>query len=148
MTQMQEQIKQLGEALENAAKEVDKLESSKAEKDGELEVKRVEANTKAYDAVTKRLQALAPLLTPMEVQQLAEETKREAMAQPDPGMPPSETMAIPVQETEMDLPQEVPPQEPVMEQAPPMQEPPPEETPQEQPPTGGFFTPDAQDAQP
>jgi hypothetical protein len=148
MTQMQEQIKQLGEALENAAKEVDKLESAKAEKDGELEVKRVEANTKAYDAVTKRLQALAPLLTPMEVQQLAEETKREAMAQPDPGMPPSETMAIPEQGLEVDLSQEVPPQESVMEPEPPMQEPPPEETPQEQPPTGGFFTPDAQDAQP
>jgi hypothetical protein len=76
---------------------VDKLEAEGENKAAEIEVKRIEANTKAYDAITKRLSVLGPLLNPVEVQALASETQREAMEQPDPGQPPSESMGIPEQ---------------------------------------------------
>lgn len=110
MQQLSEQVQQMGAALENASAEVDKLESEKIAKDAEIEVKRVEANTKAYDAITKRLQVLGPLLNPVEVQQLADETKREAMVQADPGQAPSETMAVPEQsEPMMEQQEEMPP---------------------------------------
>lgn len=97
MEQMQQQMQQMGDALGKAGDHVDQLEADKGDKAGELEIKRIEANTKAYDAITKRLQVVGPLLNPVEVQQLAEETKREAMEQPDPGQPPSESMGIPEQ---------------------------------------------------
>jgi nucleotidyltransferase/DNA polymerase involved in DNA repair len=95
IAEMQQQLQQLGEALQNAAGEVEKLETEKDGKDSELEIKRIEANTKAYQAITQRLQVLGPLLNPNEVQSLATETQREAMEQPDPGRPPSESMGIP-----------------------------------------------------
>lgn len=116
--QLKQELQQMKGQLQALGAEFNKLEAEKAGKDDEIEVKRIEANTKAYDAITKRLQMLAPLLTPDEVQTLAAETKREAMEQPDPGQPPSETMGMP-------------------EQIPDMQQ-----MPQEQPPEGGFFTPE------
>ena len=97
VVQMQEQLKQLSEALTNAGAEVDKLEAERNDKAADIEVKRVSANTSAYEAVTRRLVALGPLLNPEEVKSLANETKREAMEQPDPGQPPSESMGIPEQ---------------------------------------------------
>lgn len=122
--QLQQQSQQLEEALQNAAVEVERLEAERNEKSGDLEVKRVEANTKAYEAITRRLQVLGPLLNPVEVQSLANETKREAMSQPDPGMAPSESMAVPEQAPEM-------PPDPNMMQP-------------EQPASAGFFTPEQQ----
>ncbi len=95
MEQMQQQVQQLSEALENASAEVDKLESAANGSKGDMEIKRIEANTKAYAAITQRLIALGPLMRPEEVGQLAAETKREAMEQPDPGRPPSDSMGIP-----------------------------------------------------
>jgi hypothetical protein len=97
LDQMKEQMEQMGEALGAAGEEVDKLELAQDNKAGEIEIKRIEANTKAYDAITKRLAAIGTLLSQAELQQLASETKREAMEQPDPGQPPSERMAIPEQ---------------------------------------------------
>lgn len=97
MDQMQQQLEQMAEALGKAGEHVDKLESDKEQSAAEIEVRRIEANTKAYDAITKRLGVLGPLLNPIEVQQLAAETQREAMEQPDPGQPPSESMGIPEQ---------------------------------------------------
>lgn len=119
LDQMQQQVQQLGDALGAAGEEVDKLELAQGNKAGEIEVKRIEANTKAYDAITKRLSAIGTLLSQAELQQLAAETKREAMEQPDPGQPPSDGMAVPEQ-----MPDE------------------PQETP-EQPAEAGFFTPEA-----
>jgi hypothetical protein len=110
VVQLQEQLKQFSEALTNAAAEVDKLEAEKGDKTAEIEVKRVTANTGAYEAVTRRLVALGPLLNPAEVQTLAAETQREAMAQPDPGMEPSPTMGIPEP-----TPEQMPP-DPAMQQ--------------------------------
>ncbi|WP_341918676.1 portal protein [Polaromonas sp. YR568] len=95
VVQLQEQLKQFSEALTNAAAEVDKLEAAQNDKAADIEVRRVSANTGAYEAVTRRLVALGPLLNPAEVKTLADETQREAMAQPDPGMDPSPTMGIP-----------------------------------------------------
>jgi hypothetical protein len=95
MDQMKQHSEQIEGALHNAAAEVEKLEAEKADKSGELEIKRVDSNTRAYEAITKRIQVLGPLLTPEEAQALAAETKREAMEQPDPGRPPSETMGVP-----------------------------------------------------
>lgn len=153
MQEMQEQVKQMGGALENASTEVDKLEAAKATKDAEIEVKRVEANTKAYDAVTKRLQVVGNLLTPAEVSQLAAETQREAMAQPDPGMAPSESMAVPEPTLEemqaAEMPQEMAEPMPEEMEPPGLPEPQPGE-PQEMPlqaaPEAAFLPPD--DSQP
>lgn len=115
MAQMQDQIKQMSAALENAHTEVTKMEAEQGNKSGELEVSRVEANTKAYSAITDRLKVLGPLLTPQEVQALSDETTREAMEQPDPGNAPSETMAVPEQiPDEMTPPVPIPPQPPAI----------------------------------
>lgn len=122
MQQMQQQLKQAMQALENAAAEVDKLEAGEAEKAAQCKIKEVEANTKAYAAITSRLQILAPLLSQFEVQQLAQETRREAMEQPDPGMPPSESMGVP------ESYEEQPPDPQMMQQT--------------QPADAGFFTPE------
>ena len=141
MQQLTEQVQQLGDALGKAGEEVDKLEADKAQALAELEIKRIEANTKAYEAITKRLQVLGPLLNPVEVQALADETKREAMEQPDPGRPPAESMGMPEPDA---LPVIEQPQESA-EPMPEQQEPPglPEPTePQEQPADAGFFTPE------
>ena len=141
MQQMEETMKQMGDALENASTEVDKLEAEKIAKDSEIEIKRVEANTKAYQAITDRLKVVGPLLNPVEVQELASETKREAMEQPDPGNAPAESMGMPEQMIEM--PQES--QEPMTEQIPQgmLEAPPPEQDMQpNEPPQGGFFTPE------
>lgn len=116
--QAKQQIQQLEGQLQALGAEFNKVEAEKNDRADEIEVKRIEANTKAYEAITKRLQFLAPILTPVEVQTLAEETNREAMEQPDPGQPPSDSMGVP-------------------EQIPDMQQ-----MPQEPPQEGGFFTPE------
>lgn len=108
--QAKQQIQQLEGQLQALGAEFNKLEAEKSDKDDEIEVKRIEANTKAYDAITKRLQVLGPLLTPVETQALADETRREAMEQPDPGQPPSESMGVPEQTPDMQQMQEQPPQ--------------------------------------
>jgi hypothetical protein len=106
-------IQQMSQALENANEEVTKIETEQLAKTQEIEVKRVEANTKAYQAITDRLKVLGPLLNPEEVQGLADETKREAMEQPDPGQDPSPTMGIPEQEMIQPQPMAEQPQEPI-----------------------------------
>jgi hypothetical protein len=96
--QVKAQMQQMEQALQNASQMVDELEASAKDsgiEKGKLEVERIKANTSAYDAITKRLAMLGPLLAPGEVAALAAETKREAMEQPDPGQPPSESMGVP-----------------------------------------------------
>jgi len=95
--QLTQQLEQMGEALGKAGDHVDMLEGDKATDAAKIEIERIKANTSAYDAITKRLSVLGPLLNPVEVQRLASETQREAMEQPDPGQPPSESMGIPEQ---------------------------------------------------
>lgn len=95
IAQLTEHSQQLEGALNNAAAEVEKLEAEKNNKDADTEIRRIVANTGAYSAITQRLQMLAPLLQPEEIGALVEETKREAMEQPDPGRPPAESMGKP-----------------------------------------------------
>lgn len=86
--QMTQQMQQLDGVVQAMTVELeDKAELRKIEE--------VKANTDAYKAITDRLKVLGPLLTTQEVSALAQETQREAMEQPDPGMVPSETMAMP-----------------------------------------------------
>jgi Phage P22-like portal protein len=101
IAQLKQTLQQMEGALQNAAAAVDELEAKK----DEIEIKRIDANTKAYDAITKRLQVLGPLIAPEEAQALAAETKREAMEQPDPGRPPSESMGVPEDAQEQQAPQ-------------------------------------------
>ncbi len=95
LSQLQQHSQQLEEALNNAAAEVDRLETEGKSSAAELEIKRVDSNTKAYQAITQRIQVLGGLMEPTEIKQLADETKREALEQPDPGRPPSESMSVP-----------------------------------------------------
>jgi hypothetical protein len=122
MQKMDQQMQMMQHAGESLEKENIELKNDSENKERELKIKEVEANTKAYDAITKRLHVLGPLLTPDEVASLVVETKREALEQADPGMPPSESMGIP---------EEMPPDDDEMQMQP------------EQPPTeGGFFMPE------
>lgn len=120
-----DQMKQTMEQMQASGAELQTenigLKADTANKAAELEIKRVEANTRAYAAITSRLQVVGPLLAPEEVKGLAEETKREAMAQPDPGMDPAPSMAVP----------EAPPPDMQMMQP-------------EQPASAGFSLPDEQ----
>lgn len=94
LQQMTQTVQQMDQAIQSLTAERD----SKAD---ELEVNRVKANTDAYKAITDRLKVVGPLLTPDEVGQLAQETTREAMSQPDPGQPAPVSMQIPEQEPVM-----------------------------------------------
>jgi myosin heavy subunit len=123
MQQHEQQIQQLSQALEAAAGHAEQLEAESKSHKEEVEVKRIEANTKAYEAITKRLSMLGPLLSDIEVRQLAAETQREAMEQPDPGRPPAESMGVPEQ-----LPEPMEYQEP-------------QNLPNTQPATAGFSLP-------
>lgn len=105
MKQMMEQMQASGAELQSENIE---LKADSQNKSAELEIKRVEANTRAYAAITSRLQVVGPLLNPEEVKGLADETKREAMAQPDPGMDPDPSMAVPEAPLEQ-LPEEAEP---------------------------------------
>lgn len=77
MQAMQEQIKQMGEALNNAHAEVKELEAAAGNKDGELQVK-------AFDAETKRLQVVGAGMTPDQIVALVQQTVLAALAQPAP----------------------------------------------------------------
>lgn len=109
MQQMQQQIQQLSEALQNAAQEVDETRSKEAAEQRKLDIE-------AYKAETERMTAVAPAMTPEEVQALVMQTLQQVLSAP------------PLQE------------------APPMQSPPPQDMQPEQmqiePAQAGFFTPE------
>jgi len=75
MQQMQEQIKQMGDALVNAKSEVDKLEADSDTKDKEILVK-------IYSAETDRIKALSAGMTPEQVNALVMDSIRDAMTMP------------------------------------------------------------------
>ena len=134
--QVMDQLKQQVDVMQQAGAQIEQenidLKADAANKAAEIEIKRIEANTKAYAAITSRLQVVGPLLNPQEVKQLADETKREAMEQPDPGQPPSESMGVPEQ-----IPESAEP-------LPEYMEPPGQLEPQmmQEPGQPGFFTPE------
>lgn len=126
MGAMEEQINAMGAALNNAAKEVDKLELEKKDKNDQALIAR-------FKAETERLNLLLPFLSPEAIAAIAAnlglQTINSADISPDGGAG--------------ELPQEPMMQEPVMEQPMPM-EPPPQEMPlqPEQPADAGFLTPE------
>ncbi|MFC5550731.1 portal protein [Massilia aerilata] len=77
MQALQEQIKQMGEALNNAHAEVKQLEAAAGNKDGELEVK-------AYEAETKRLQVVGSGMSPEQIVALVQQTLMQVLTQPAP----------------------------------------------------------------
>lgn len=88
--QMGQQLQQLGQALENAAAEADKTrnEGAKLQLEGEkIEVER-------YRAETERMTALAPAVTPEQVQAIVMQTVREILtsSQQQAEQPPAPQM--------------------------------------------------------
>lgn len=77
MQAMEEQIKQMGEALNNAHAEVKEFEAGNAVKQDELAIK-------AFDADTKRLQVVGAGMTPEQVAQIVQQTMLAIMSQPSP----------------------------------------------------------------
>ena len=99
MQAMQEQIEQMGEALKNAHAEVQELESGASVKDREVGVKE-------FDAETKRMQVLAPAMTPDEIAALVRQTIMDLLSQPAPLEPEQQEEqqpepAIPMQDEPM-----------------------------------------------
>jgi hypothetical protein len=77
MQMMGEQIKAMGEALQNAAKQVDAMEADRDERMKKLEVD-------AYTRITERLKAVLPMLMPAEANAIAQSTVQQALQQADP----------------------------------------------------------------
>jgi hypothetical protein len=136
MDQMKQTMEQMQASGAELQSENIELKADSKNKADELEIKRVEANTRAYAAITSRLQVVGPLLNPEEVKGLADETKREAMAQPDPGQPAADSMGIPEQPLEQPIE--------ALEPMPESMEPPglPEPMQPDQPATAGFSLPE------
>ena len=76
MAKMQDQIKQMGDALNNASEQVDKLEADQEYKYKELMVK-------GYDAETKRIQAVGAGMTPEQVQAIVMQTLQQTLTAPN-----------------------------------------------------------------
>jgi hypothetical protein len=87
MKALQEQVKQMGDALNNAHEEVKQLEAAADLKHGELQIK-------AFDADTKRLQAVGAAMTPEQVAELVHQTLMAILSQPAP-MEPEQPVAGP-----------------------------------------------------
>ncbi len=79
MQQMEQQLQQLSGALENASKHAESLEQNQ-------EIKTKELMVKAYDAETKRIQAVGAGMTPEQVQALVMQTVQQVITTPSPAM--------------------------------------------------------------
>lgn len=82
------QMEEARAAAQELAAENAKLEQQVANKQGEVAVKAMDAETGQYEAETQRMQALAPAITPEFIQQLVQQTVAEIMNQPVPQPPP------------------------------------------------------------
>lgn len=117
--QLQQQIKEMGDALNNAAKEVDKLEAEKSNKQNTDLINR-------FKAETERLNLLLPHLPPDAIAAIAANLGLQVISSAD--ISPDGGMG-------QELPQEEP--LPQMEQEPPAME-----QQEQQPAEAGFLTPD------
>lgn len=116
MQALQQQIKDMGDALNNAHKEVKKLEAAAGSKDGELQVK-------AYDAETKRLQVVGAGMSPEQIVELVQQTLMAVLSQPAPLAEP-QPVAEPIPMPSEPMPHELAmPQEPMEQPAMPDNEP-------------------------
>jgi hypothetical protein len=95
MMQMNQQLQQMDQAMQEAAQHIEELEQEKRAKLIEASVKREEAEGKlqveAYKAETERMTALAPAITPEQVQMLVIQTMQEMLSAPP--LPEPEPMA-------------------------------------------------------
>lgn len=118
MQQMQNQLQALDKALQESGKKIEELE-------GDKELKLNEQFIKAYDAETKRIQAVGSAMTPEMVQSIAMQTIMNALQTPSPSAPIMEEM----QEIEQEEHQGMPPDMQMTQQ---------------EPASAGFFTPESQ----
>jgi len=125
MDQMHNQIQQLAGALENASKHAEELEE-------ERELKLNDQLIKAYDAETKRLQAVSAGMTPEQVQAMVMQTIQNLLSTPAPSAPVVEEMAEIEQQEHMQTPGQFPP-DPAQQQQDTMN-----------PPSAGFSLPEQQ----
>jgi uncharacterized protein YdeI (YjbR/CyaY-like superfamily) len=79
----------MGKALENAANHAEQLEKEKEDSEKELMIK-------AYEAETKRIQAVGAGMSPEQVQALVMQTVQQALATP----PPAQEIYEDLQESE------------------------------------------------
>lgn len=99
---------QLKQALQEAIKTAQEAMAEAQEANAKLDAKEDENAIKAFDAETKRMQAVAAALTPEQVQQIAAQTFMQLLQQPNPMEEPGE-VAEPMQAQPM--PQEMAPME-------------------------------------
>jgi hypothetical protein len=116
MQALQEQIKQMGDALNNAHEEVKQLESAAKAKDDEIRIK-------AFDADTKRMQVVGAAMTPEQVAAVVHQTVLQLLSQPAPMAEP-EPVAEPMPVSDETMPHELAmPAEPMEQPAMPDQDP-------------------------
>jgi hypothetical protein len=93
MQALQEQIKNMGDALNNAHEEVKQLEAAAGAKDAELGIK-------AFDADTKRMQVVGAAMTSEQVAAVVQQTVLHLLSQPAPLAEPdpvSQPMPMPAE---------------------------------------------------
>lgn len=104
--QMQQAFKQSQQAAQQLAQELEKAQQDSANKAAELDLKSREVGVKEYEAETERMQAIAPAITPEQVQAIVMQTLQDLMTQgsqqqapppamhmmPDGSMMPNEQM--------------------------------------------------------
>lgn len=96
MQQMSQQIEQMGQALEQASREAQDAQHK-------LQIDEWKAQIEAYKAETERMQAMAPALTPDQVQLIVAQTVEQLTTSPDisppdqPGLEPQQMYEEPAQ---------------------------------------------------
>jgi hypothetical protein len=97
LEQVMQQNQQLQQQMQMMQEAGAALQTENAELKSEAEFKEGELLIKGYDAKTKRLQLVAPAMTPQDVAQIVIQTMQAAMQQPNPT--PNEGMEQPPQYT-------------------------------------------------
>jgi hypothetical protein len=122
--QSQEAAQQLAQELEKAQQEAGNKQGELQIKAGELEIKSAEIQIKSrevavkeYEAETERMQAVAPAISPEQVQAIVMQTLQDLMTQPspqqtiEPAMPPQGMQMMPDEQMQGVYPNEqIPPE--------------------------------------
>lgn len=134
--QVQEKMQMLEQSLQEVGEKYNELHA-------EAEAKREERLLKAYDATTKRLQILAPYLTPQMIMHLAENIGLDVANDPDLSLMAAKVATTngPQAQQEGAGGEEIPPPMPEQDMT-PETPPEPEMMQPEQPADAGFFTPE------
>lgn len=85
--QMQQAFQQSQQAAQQLAQELEQAQQDSANKAAELDLKAREIGVKEYEAETERMQALAPAITPEQVQALVIQTLQDIATQSQSQMP-------------------------------------------------------------